>query len=135
MDLYENKDNNVMTATFELPGLAKDNVQIDVQDGNLAVSGESSQSSEQREQGYAVKERKYGRFVRTIRLPDGTKVSNELPFASGSVRVGVVSDGTFCAFTVQGHQGVDGERHFDRYLSEVLSWPGNPAHHDWVNEV
>ena len=95
MDLYENKDNNLMTATFELPGLAKDNIQIDVQDGNLAVSGESSQSSEQREQGYAVKERKYGRFVRTIRLPDGTKVRNEFPFVSESFQVGLGSDGTF----------------------------------------
>jgi len=88
MDLYENKDKNLMTATFELPGLAKDNIQIDVQDGNLAISGESSQSTEQGEQGYAVKERKHGRFVRTIRLPDGTQVSNKFPFISESVQVG-----------------------------------------------
>ena len=135
MDLYENKDKNLMTATFELPGLAKDNIQIDVQDGNLAVSGESSQSSEQREQGYAVKERKYGRFVRTIRLPDGTKVSNGFLFVSESVQVGSDFDGVSCVSVVQGHQGVDGERHFDRYLSEVLPRPGIPAHHDWVNEV
>ena len=91
--MYENKDNNLMTATFELPGLAKDNIQIDVQDGNLAVSGESTQSTEQHEQGYAVKERKYGRFVRTIRLPDGTKVSNGFPNVFESVQVGSGSDG------------------------------------------
>ena len=68
-----------MTATFELPGLSKDKVHIDVQNGNLAVSGESTQSSEQQEQGYAVKERKSGRFVRTIKLPDGTNVSSGFP--------------------------------------------------------
>jgi HSP20 family protein len=79
MDLYENPDKNQMTATFELPGLPKDNVRIDVQNGNLAVSGETTQTSEQQEQGYAVKERKFGRFVRTIRLPEGTKASNEFP--------------------------------------------------------
>ncbi|KAF9792643.1 small heat shock protein [Thelephora terrestris] len=73
MDLYENKDKNLMTATFELPGLTKDNVQIDIQNGNLAVSGETSTSSEQQEDGFAIKERKSGKFVRTIRLPDGTQ--------------------------------------------------------------
>jgi len=78
MDLYEHTDKNLMTATFELPGLTKNNVNIDVQNGNLAISGESSQSSEQQEQAYTVKERKFGRFVRTIRLPDGTSVSNSL---------------------------------------------------------
>jgi HSP20 family protein len=78
MDLYENKDKNLMTATFELPGLTKDNVQIDIQNGNLAVSGETSTSSEQQEDGFAIKERKSGKFVRTIRLPDGTQVSGEL---------------------------------------------------------
>ena len=33
------------------------------------------------EQGYVVKERRFGRFVRTIRLSEGTKVSNEFPSA------------------------------------------------------
>lgn len=77
MDLYENPDKNLMTATFELPGLSKDDIQIDVQNGNLAVSGTTSQSSEQQEQGYAVKERKFGKFTRTIRLPEGTKASSQ----------------------------------------------------------
>jgi len=73
MDLYENPEANRMTATFELPGLSKDKINIDVQNGTLAVSGETSQSSDQQERGYAVKERRVGRFVRTIRLPEGTK--------------------------------------------------------------
>ena len=79
MDLYESSDKNQMTATFELPGISKDKVQIDVQNGNLAVSGETTQTSEQHEQGYAIKERRFGRFVRTIRLPEGTKASNDFP--------------------------------------------------------
>lgn len=73
MDLYENADKNLTTATFELPGLSKENVQMDIQNGNLVVSGESSTSSEQEEHGFAVKERKFGRFVRTVKLPEGTK--------------------------------------------------------------
>jgi hypothetical protein len=120
MDLYENPDKNIMTATFELPGLTKDNVHIDVQNGNLAVSGENTQSSEQHGKGYAIKERKFGRFVRNLKLPDGTKVCNELPFAYESFRFGAGSD-RFSVSAVQGRQGVVGERRFDRHLSQVFS--------------
>lgn len=77
MDLYESTDKNLLTATFEMPGLSKDNVQIDVENGNLIISGESKMLSEQQDQGYAIKERKSGKFVRNIRLPEGTQVSNE----------------------------------------------------------
>ena len=73
-----------MVATFELPGLSKDSVHIDVQSGNLSITGESTHSTEQHERGYAIKERKIGRFERIIKLPDGTKVNNEQLFASGS---------------------------------------------------
>ncbi|KAF9646608.1 small heat shock protein [Thelephora ganbajun] len=73
MDLHESSDKNVMTATFELPGLPKDKVHLNVENGFLVVSGDTSQSSEQQEQGYAIKERTFGRFVRSVKLPDGTK--------------------------------------------------------------
>lgn len=81
MDLYENKDGNIVTATFELPGLSKDNVQIDIQNGSLSISAESSVSTEQQEHGFAVKERKSGKFVRSIKLPDGTQVSSVFLFS------------------------------------------------------
>lgn len=64
-----------MTATFELPGLSKENVQIDVHNNVLTVSGESKISSERDENGYAVRERRFGRFSRAIPLPQGVKVS------------------------------------------------------------
>ncbi|KAG5647248.1 hypothetical protein DXG03_000783 [Asterophora parasitica] len=73
MDLHENSDNNGVTATFELPGLRKEDVQIDVHNGRLTVSGESKISSEHDEHGYAVRERRYGKFSRTLQLPQGVK--------------------------------------------------------------
>jgi len=73
MDLHEDKEQNLVTATFELPGLAKDKVNIDVHNGNLTVSGEVSESTERNEHGYTVRERRTGRFSRSVRLPDGTK--------------------------------------------------------------
>ncbi|KAF8628717.1 hypothetical protein AX17_005939 [Amanita inopinata Kibby_2008] len=71
MDLHEDADANTVTATFELPGLNKENVQIDVNDGRLTVSGETRLSTEHEEGGYAVRERRHGRFSRTVQLPQG----------------------------------------------------------------
>ena len=74
MDVHEDKEKNVVTATFELPGLAKENVQLDVKDNVLTVSGESTISSEHNEKGYAVRERRFGKFSRSLPLPQGIKV-------------------------------------------------------------
>lgn len=75
MNLHEDAENNLVTATFELPGLAKDNVSIDVHNGLLSVSGEVVESSERDQDGYKIKERRSGKFSRTLQLPEGTQVS------------------------------------------------------------
>lgn len=74
MDLIESKDKNEVTATFELPGLRREDVRIDVQQNRLTVSGEAKTSEEHQEGDYAVRERLYGKFSRTLQLPVGTKV-------------------------------------------------------------
>ncbi|KDQ53944.1 hypothetical protein JAAARDRAFT_197048 [Jaapia argillacea MUCL 33604] len=73
MDLHHDDESNVVTATFELPGLKKEDVQIDVHNNLLTVSGESNVSSDRDENGYSVRERRYGKFSRTIGLPQGVK--------------------------------------------------------------
>jgi HSP20 family protein len=73
MDLHENKDANTVTATFELPGIKKEDVNIEVHNGRLTVSAESKQSSEHEEDGYALRERRYGKLSRTLQLPRGVK--------------------------------------------------------------
>lgn len=75
MDLHEDTEKNIVTATFELPGLNKEDVGIDVHDGRLVVTGESKISTEREEGGYAVRERRFGKFSRTLRLPQGVNVS------------------------------------------------------------
>lgn len=76
MDLHENSDANTVTATFEFPGLKKEDVSIDVHNGRMTVTGESKISSEHEQEGYAVRERRYGKFSRTLQLPQGVKVSD-----------------------------------------------------------
>ncbi|KZS96450.1 small heat shock protein [Sistotremastrum niveocremeum HHB9708] len=73
MDIHENAESNTVTATFELPGLKKEDVNIDVSDSRLTVSGQTERSPEHKEEGYAVKERSFGKFSRSINLPKGIK--------------------------------------------------------------
>ncbi|KAJ3498996.1 hypothetical protein NMY22_g19549 [Coprinellus aureogranulatus] len=73
MDLHEDKEKNLVTATFELPGIKKEDISIDMHNGRLTVSAESKVSSEHKEEGYAVRERRYGKFSRTLQLPQGVK--------------------------------------------------------------
>jgi len=73
MDLIESKDKNEVTATFELPSLKRDDVRIDVQQNRLTVSGDVKASEERQEGDFAVRERMYGTFSRTLQLPLGTK--------------------------------------------------------------
>jgi HSP20 family protein len=73
MDLHEDAEKNLVSATFELPGLVKDNVHIDVHGNRLTVSAESKRSEEHDEDGFAVRERYFGKFSRTLQLPFGVK--------------------------------------------------------------
>jgi HSP20 family protein len=74
LDVHENKETNQVTATFELPGLRKEDVNIDVHNNILTVSGESKVDTQRDEHGYAVRERRYGKFSRSLPLPQGIKV-------------------------------------------------------------
>ncbi|KAI0640942.1 HSP20-like chaperone [Trametes meyenii] len=73
IDVHEDKEKNVVTATIELPGLKKEDVNIDVHNNVLTVSGETKQSEERSEGGYVVKERRYGKFSRSLPVPQGIK--------------------------------------------------------------
>ncbi|KAI0669054.1 HSP20-like chaperone [Trametes maxima] len=73
IDVHEDKEKNVVTATIELPGLKKEDVNIDVHNNVLTVSGETKQSEERNEGGYVVKERRFGKFSRSLPVPQGVK--------------------------------------------------------------
>ena len=87
VDVHEDKEKNLVTATFELPGINKQDVNIDVRDNVLTVSGESKQETEKKENGYVVRERHFGRFSRSLPVPAGIKVRpsfSKYSFASHS---------------------------------------------------
>ncbi|KAF9494789.1 small heat shock protein [Pleurotus eryngii] len=76
MDLHEDTQQNAVTASFELPGFKKEDVNVDVHNGRLIVSAESNTSAENKADGYAVRERRFGKFSRTLQLPQGIKDEN-----------------------------------------------------------
>jgi HSP20 family protein len=69
MDLVEAEDHFVLKA--DLPGMSEDDVSIEIQDGNLTISGERKAEHESREQGWYRIERSFGSFQRSLTLPDG----------------------------------------------------------------
>ena len=69
VDLVEAEDHFVLKA--DLPGLSEGDVNIEVQDGALTISGERKAEHEQREKGWYRIERSFGRFSRSLTLPDG----------------------------------------------------------------
>jgi HSP20 family protein len=83
LDLHENVEANTVAATFELPGLTKESVHV--HDGRLRISGERKISADQEESGYTVRERRYGKFSRTLQPPYGVKVSKTVSFGMVNV--------------------------------------------------
>ncbi|KAJ7660788.1 small heat shock protein [Mycena polygramma] len=73
MDLHENTEQNTVTAMFELPGVKKEDVQIETLPGRLRVSAECKLSDEHDKDGYVVRERRFGKYARTLQLPQGVK--------------------------------------------------------------
>lgn len=63
---------NEMIICADLPGLTKADVQVQVLDDKLTIEGERvEESNVNSEHGYHRTERSYGRFYRTIPLPEG----------------------------------------------------------------
>jgi HSP20 family protein len=69
VDLVEREDSLVLKA--DLPGLSESDVQIEVRDNVLTISGERKAEHEDKQNGYVRVERSFGRFARALQLPQG----------------------------------------------------------------
>ncbi len=67
VDVYE-KD-GALHVRAELPGLTQKDVEIEVGEAGLTISGEKKEEKEIKEEKYLRSERSYGRFMRRIPLP------------------------------------------------------------------
>jgi len=73
VDLVEREDSLLLRA--DLPGLSEDDVQIEVRDNILTISGERKAEHEDKQNGYYRVERSFGRFSRSLQLPSGVEAS------------------------------------------------------------
>jgi len=69
MDLTEEENEYVLRA--DLPGLSEDDIEIEVKDDVLTISGERRYEHENRHEGFYRVERSFGRFSRSLDLPSG----------------------------------------------------------------
>ena len=69
MDLVETEDQFVLRA--DLPGLSEEDVNIEVEDNVLTVSGERKAEQAESKEGYHRIERAFGSFSRSLTLPEG----------------------------------------------------------------
>lgn len=74
IEAFDRKGEFVVRA--DLPGMTKDNVKVEVSDGELVIQGERKEEKELKEKGYYASERSYGAFYRALPLPDGVKADD-----------------------------------------------------------
>lgn len=68
LEVFERGDELVVRA--DLPGLSKEDVNVEVENEVLTISGERRQDYEDTSEGYYRSERRYGAFSRSIPLPE-----------------------------------------------------------------
>jgi HSP20 family protein len=64
------------TVRVELPGIKKEEIGVTFTDGVLTIEGERKLENEEKKNEWYRNERTYGKFVRTVPLPEGVKVTD-----------------------------------------------------------
>jgi HSP20 family protein len=86
MDLVETEDHLVLRG--DLPGMTQDDVDIEIKDNVLTVSGERKAEHDERGEGYHRVERSFGSFSRSLTLPQGVDAGGvEANFENGVLEV------------------------------------------------
>lgn len=83
------KDGKIVTRV-DLPGMKKDDVVVEVEDGFLTLSGERKKETKEDKDNVYREEREYGSFCRTVPLPKGVKADDvNATFNNGVLEVTV----------------------------------------------
>ncbi len=74
VDVFDNGGNFVVSA--ELPGVSREDLDIDVKDNRLTIKGEKKLENKTEKEGYLRVERSYGLFERSFFLDDNIDREN-----------------------------------------------------------
>jgi len=76
--------------SFDVPGVKKDDVKIDIRGNMLTVSGERKEATEQKKSTFYKSEASYGFFQRSFELPADVKANQiEAQYENGVLRVAI----------------------------------------------
>ena len=67
---------NAYAISLEMPGLDGEDIDVALKDGVLVVSGERKIEKNEDENGFVVRERSYGSYCRSFRLPNNVDQQN-----------------------------------------------------------
>jgi HSP20 family protein len=84
IEAFQKEDQFIVRA--ELPGLKREDIEVNVTEDAITIQGERRQEQERKEEGFFHSERSYGSFYRAIPLPEGV-ISDS---AKASFRDGVL---------------------------------------------
>jgi HSP20 family protein len=88
LDVAENDDQYVIKAS--LPGVNPDDVEVTLENNVLSVAGEIKEEQENEGNTYHLRERRYGKFRRSITLPSRVEADNvDASYADGVLTIQV----------------------------------------------
>lgn len=88
IDIKESDDSYTISA--ELPGVAKEDVDIQADDNILIIKGEKKQEKKEEKENYHCVERHYGSFERMLTLPeDANAESIDAKFKNGVLTINI----------------------------------------------
>ena len=114
-DVEESDDHYLLT--LEMAGIRKDDIKLEVNDGQLTISGERRNEAKQDGQWYS--ERRFGKFQRTFSVPVGIDADRvEANYQDGILRVMVPKAESAKPRQIKITNGTVGSKFFGRLLNQ-----------------
>ena len=90
-DLEVIEKDGSLKVRLDLPGMAREDVKVAVTEAALTIEGERRQQEEKTENGYVRSERSYGRFFRSVPLPEGARTETaKATFTNGVLEIAML---------------------------------------------
>ena len=88
-DVYEKE--GIYHVEMDLPGLKKEDIKIELNNGNLTISAEKSSDNEEKDENkkYIRRERTYGKVSRTFYLGDVNEDAIDASFNNGTLTISI----------------------------------------------
>ncbi len=115
VDIFERDGKLVLRA--DLPGMTKDDVNVEVTEDAVVIIGERKYEHEEKEEGVYRSERGYGRFHREIPLPEGVNTEG----ATANFKNGILE------VTLEAPQAAKNRKRIEIQSEETPRKPGQSA--------